>query len=87
MTQHTTKYTLICTGDIEQAVLAVHERQLEATIIKALYDEGGHQTLLVVQTTTHQRDQAKTCRQLEEKLEQWKAERGTTGMLLHYGTW
>lgn len=82
------RYTLIISGDIEQAVIAFNERITEeVTIESAHYDAHDHKSALKVAVDilsashSHPDDIDERFR---EQLEQWRAERGTTGMLTFY---
>lgn len=80
------RYTLIVTGDIEQAVAAIADRDLTAVIESAFYSQAEHLSAIKIngslegQDTTTKEADAK----LQAELETWKAERGTTGQLNFY---
>lgn len=71
------RYVLYVAGDIEQAVLAMQERDIEAAITQASYLEEDHKAVLVVN--------ADNGTALEGQLDQWQAEHSyQSGQLDHY---
>lgn len=79
------KYTLIISGDIEQAAMAFHKRDIRAVIEKAYYVQKEHKTALMVRPAVEGRPATvEEDEFLREQMEMWKAERGTTGCLLFY---
>lgn len=79
------QYTLLVTGDIEQAVASVTDHDLSAIILKAHYVRNEHMTALKIDGDTDGKGVApEEDEHLRQQLEEWKAERGTTGELKAY---
>lgn len=75
------RYTLVVSGSIEQAVLAMQNQNISGQIVSAFYNEDENKTALKVSSVVGSIDMDRTLRQ---QLEAWQAERSTTGRLEFY---